>query len=916
MNDNTKEFRIKDYVNAFEKSLNYMTGAILAILVAGMSWYIVTEPNWKIMLPQVLQNIHDDPKELLGLIAAVLSTLPYYFYYSLKDNISWNECSGSRDNFGLGKICVLYEICIMSFFYLLLQGEVCFAGSKLIISFISMILIIFYCLFLKEGKKKGEHIGYFVAVIILALLFFGGLFINSLHNFWKYSGNQNYASLIFMLLFFFNAGVNIFFLTKCDASEEIGIISNRIKIIIPVTSISIYTVSLVYCFYYFKDNSWIMLFVALWISVYEIIISCITVDNERTKMIWCVVSFIIFILGIPIAIHIRKLPNELTLNWFILVGISIYMAAIKYWGYILKLLYGEKGKKESEARIMNIMIWFRNSILGSMLFILVVILANERYHILLITMIVGALITEFFISRLIFGISTQNVDSKIYSRGRIAEFLAIILPLVIFVFENIHNFNLESYLKCKKDIPASSIALGAVLCVIILCVYILYKLKGNEQLKLPELGLKQEIKELLRYFWNIRLVSKHRLPDKNSRNFWIIVISWCLYIFLAVLCVCSIPSVLGYRLWGVILMVAIVGGDWRALSKKLLDYYIERMEDGKNIMEFLDAFNREWEKCLEELGDFKEKDAKQFQLGNRLRPLLFFLGSSYEYYNNLEDEFYSNVAKASCSLELIHKSSVMFDDYIDQDDQRNGEETFYKQYKNVNTLILLGNAMLAKAQINFAECRTIFKCSENALVDNMKKLSKITYDLCLGCYQELSRADYDRQNLEEIDKIIYLETVSLIKESMGLGYSCFHEGRQGDKEYGRIEKLGESFGYIFQYLNDLEPFSQKSLYEKHKGKIERFDYGRKNIALLTLYNYISDEEKFIFEEHNYDKLVQLYQKYNVEQEILNRAKEKLNEIKEVLEDLKAGNTEWVEAVKALFNFALEKKGWEEKIPKL
>lgn len=86
------------------------------------------------------------------------------------------------------------------------------------------------------------------------------------------------------------------------------------------------------------------------------------------------------------------------------------------------------------------------------------------------------------------------------------------------------------------------------------------------------------------------------------------------------------------------------------------------------------------------------------------------------------------------------------------------------------------------------------------------------------------------------------KTVSLIKGSIELGYRCFHE-ECNQEELDKIEQLGEAFGYVFQYLNDLEPFSQRSLYEKHKGKKSHFDYGKKNIAMSILYTDVSDEEK-------------------------------------------------------------------------
>lgn len=168
--------------------------------------------------------------------------------------------------------------------------------------------------------------------------------------------------------------------------------------------------------------------------------------------------------------------------------------------------------------------------------------------------------------------------------------------------------------------------------------------------------------------------------------------------------------------------------------------------------------------------------------------------------------------------------------------------------------------MLAKAQINFNECRDAFECSDKAKLDNMTELSQIVINLCIGCHKELSRGSYENQDIEETKNIICMETVSLIKGSIGLGYRCFHED-QGSRERELLENLGEDFGYAFPYLNDLEPFSQRLLYEKHKGKKSNFDYGKKNIALITLYKNATNEEKDIFKNPDYDKIMQLYQKY-------------------------------------------------------
>lgn len=330
---------------------------------------------------------------------------------------------------------------------------------------------------------------------------------------------------------------------------------------------------------------------------------------------------------------------------------------------------------------------------------------------------------------------------------------------------------------------------------------------------------------------------------------------------------------------------------------------------------FRKVFQESWIKCLDTLEEFKETDAKQFHVGDRLRPILFFFGSSYGRYGKLSDKDYEMIAQAACSLELIHKSSVMFDDYIDNDTMRKSEQTFHVQYTDTYVLILLGNAMLAKAQINFANCKHNFKCSEDSTIKNMQGLSKIVMDLCTGCYREINRADYSKQSLNDIEKIIYLETVSLIKGSIGLGYSCFHED-QGHKDRENLEELGEAFGYVFQYLNDLEPFSQKDLYEQHKGSKSNFDYGKKNVAMLILYQKLSDEEKKVFDKRDYGETIKLYDKYDVEQVVLNKVTEKMDRIKQLLGDMKSGNDDWINAFKFLFNLALKEKNWKDKVTSL
>lgn len=921
-NENTKEFRVSDYVCIFEKSLNYMAGAILSMLAAGII-YISSNLDLNLSIKEIFQIIDNDPKDFFCILVAVLSTLPYYFYYSLKDDGDWNACNGSKDNWGLLKIYILYEIGIFCFFYLILQGDVHFSLAKLIISIINIVLTFTYLILLFIGNKSRNRIGYFIAVIFLTIIFFFALSINSYYKLLENNGSQNYTTLLLVVLFSCNAGINIFFLTRWDSSEEVGIISNRIKIMIPVISIVIFTVSIIYCYLAFADDWLAMVMMAIWISLYEIAISFIKVRDSKPKVIRCIIWFLIFVFGIPIILKITAkdtiLLEDLNLKWLILVGISIYIAAIKYWGYILKFLFIDKEQAKLKPKIMSVMVWFRNSILGSMLFSSIILISSEHYYLSLIIIIICSLITEYFVSKYAFRDHIEN-NNKIYILGKVIEFFAIIMPIFIFVLENYLNFEVASYLKFDMDLPKNTEIIIAILGVLAMFVYI--EMKWNQDADSKE-------KQSLSFDWNvisllkkiyestkkIEFIKKQVLPDKNRRSFITILIAWDIYIAMAAIVLDFISLVPKYRILGLFTIMIIAGFDWHFLSKHLLGYYIDKMKEGKNMVIFEGFFQREWNECLKTLSEFKGIDAEQFKVGDRLRPIMFYFGSCYKRYGNLNEKDYVDIAKAACSLELIHKASVIFDDYIDKDSLRKGAVTFHEQYPDINIMILLGNAMLAKAQTNFIECRDNFKCSDSVVIDGVKELSQTIINLSTGCCKELSRANYDKQDVNEIKEIIYLETVSLIEKSISLGYRCFHED-QGHENLGKIEQLGKAFGYVFQYLNDLEPFSQRELYEGHKGKKSHFDYGKKNIALITLYKELQTEEKAIFDNPDYDKIMKLYQKYEIEHKVLEMVKEEISKINDLLMELDNGDKEWVKAFKSLFNLALERKMWKEKIASL
>ena len=914
--DNIKEFRVSEYVQGFEKSLNYMAAVLFAILVTAF-YCLCQEQNWKEILNELLHNLYSEPKNVFFIIVAVLPTLPYYLFYTLKDDIRWYTEDREKDISGLLKIFTLYEFGILSIFYLLMQGDKRFAGSKLIISCINIVLLSIYVYLIAKDKKVNKGFEYFYVIIFLMFVLFGYLCIHSFGNLRKNCANQNYSFIRLMLLFVINTVINSYFLMKCESRDKIGIISNRIKIIIPILSMSAFTASVFYCFFVYKTSYKPMLFIAAWITLYEICLSVIKSRDARWKDFFCVISFIVFVLGIPmIIIYNSHLSDNLIMKWFMLIGTSIYMAAIKYWGYVLKIYNMHKERKNLESEKMVMLAWFRNSILGSMFF-LTILLLNRQYFPFLISILFFSILSEMYISYNILYNRMEYINkSHSHNGGKVLEFAAITVPVFAFIFSSSQDSEFSISLIANIEIFSDSLILVFLGVVFFIFVFISQKLRSNETSFIPwnertfynnKLDI---IKGIYENFRNIVLDIKSVMPGYGQGVFYEILCLETIYVILAMFFLYSIPPSKEYSFWGTYVILIIVVSDWFLVSKYLINYYMEKIKMGEKTSDYFYKFKEKWSTYIGSMSDIREVDAKQLNIGSQWRPMLFFMGSSYDSYDNLSPEDYDHIAQAACSLELIHKASVMYDDFIDNDDFRHGEKTFHAQYKDTNILILLGNTMISKAQKNFVDCTSFFKCDDDVTIKNLGELSEIVSDLCKGCYRELFKLNYKMRE-QELQDVIHLETVSLIKGSIGLGYSCFHKS-QGDNAHTYLEELGEAFGYMFQWLNDLEPFSMVELYTKHKGNGANYDLSKKNIALWKLYQELPEKQKKTFGELEYEEIIKLYNQNEIEKKVLDMVKQKMDKIDEILEKLKSGNEEWVEAFRSLLKTVIQEKGWDGK----
>lgn len=308
----------------------------------------------------------------------------------------------------------------------------------------------------------------------------------------------------------------------------------------------------------------------------------------------------------------------------------------------------------------------------------------------------------------------------------------------------------------------------------------------------------------------------------------------------------------------------------------------------QNEENFMHMFNQKFRATLDMLF-FQQA---QLKLGNRLRPRLVYWGYCATKRSAISEQEMDRISDLAISIELIHKASIILDDLFDSDDARHGQKAFHIEFGENNT-VLFASYMVNHANINlnrlqhyFEDNKEMYIKSEQCLFDTVKKLS-------LGCLQELNIGE-KRYSVEEIRKIINLETSTLLKNSMLFGY---YYGCAVNNNYNvQVEKVlsaaGLNCGYVFQTMNDLEPLYQQGANSLHKGQLNiDFVKMRKNIVIAELYERCSDEEKKYIRSfeakkgincNEISKILLLIKKYHIFSNIFKEIDFRINEINEQL----------------------------------
>lgn len=281
---------------------------------------------------------------------------------------------------------------------------------------------------------------------------------------------------------------------------------------------------------------------------------------------------------------------------------------------------------------------------------------------------------------------------------------------------------------------------------------------------------------------------------------------------------------------------------------------------------FIEHYEKKWNEILSN----SYYHTELLSYGHKFRPRLVYWGyCAGKLISAIDANDYDAIAQVAVCIELVHKASILLDDYIDGDTARHGIDAFHITHGPERTMIFSLNILCrALSIIN----DTFIEYIDDSMYSkiSMKLVIQTLEDMTLGVLKELDLSDdVSIQKLDDVKEIMHLETASLITNSLLVGY-LLSQNKEMDN-INLLQDIGKDLGYIFQVLNDLEPFCSKRNND-HKGSLNTdISRNRKNICVPLLYIYLTSKEKRKLEntpsEEKDTLLLNLFQKYHIQEKL-------------------------------------------------
>lgn len=204
--------------------------------------------------------------------------------------------------------------------------------------------------------------------------------------------------------------------------------------------------------------------------------------------------------------------------------------------------------------------------------------------------------------------------------------------------------------------------------------------------------------------------------------------------------------------------------------------------------------------------------------GKMMRPILVMLLAKEL------GEVREATLRSAVTLELLHTSSLVHDDVVDESDERRGQASVHKIYDN-KIAVLLGDYMLAK---------TLHQAALTGNVAIVEHVSNLGATLSEGEIFQLANVESDFISEKAYYSIIRSKTAALFAACGALSALSM----DADEEfYSRAKKYGEIVGICFQIRDDIFDYYDDAQIGKPRGN----DMKEGKLTLPAIYAIKSTE---------------------------------------------------------------------------
>lgn len=201
------------------------------------------------------------------------------------------------------------------------------------------------------------------------------------------------------------------------------------------------------------------------------------------------------------------------------------------------------------------------------------------------------------------------------------------------------------------------------------------------------------------------------------------------------------------------------------------------------------------------------------QTAKQVRPLLLLLTA------NCFGPITEEVIKGSTFIELLHVSSLVHDDVVDESGHRRGVPSMNAVFGN-HKAVLIGDYLLANAMMQAVQ-------TNNKQI--LLQLANLGKNLSEGELLQMDTAELGEYSEERYLEIIDRKTASLIESSMMVG--ALLAGVSDAETLQKIEQAGQLLGRAFQIRDDIFDYQPTAQLGKPSGQ----DIAEHKITLPLIY---------------------------------------------------------------------------------